>query len=118
MLNAMTRTRSKSMLLVVWVMCAVMACLAANPPHCDLCDALPFVADGTHATLHHHAPLAQDNCSGVCACCALVAVIRGVCFALPTPRTQTATLRASLRVDAPRTRAITLFRPPRLSFSA
>jgi hypothetical protein len=102
---------------IIWLLCAILVCLATYSPHCDLCDGPIGVAPSLPQILANH-PLtaAPDGCNGVCRCCGL--------HWLPNPdpvlvRVDRATSQvlfesasSALELRSP------IFRPPRIPISS
>ena len=66
----MDRPATTRACVVVWLLCAMLVCLAVYSPHCDLCDGPEFVGSSSRQPLFHHQPPASpDRCNGACWCC-------------------------------------------------
>ena len=100
-------------LVVAWLLCAVLSCLAIHSPHCDRCDG-PLVAFSSSPTqASHQQTVPPDDCNGICWCCGfhalphplptLVLMNKVVARTWPEP---------SSAVLAPRS---SIFRPPRIA---
>jgi hypothetical protein len=96
-----------------WLLCALLFCLTANPPHCDLCDGVSFtVAPAHQSNVKHSHPVAPDTCNGICTCCGF--------YGLPNVREVLIQVNIELAVvasESPRPALVpssTIFRPPRI----
>lgn len=114
--RSMGRTQ-KPACVIAWLLCAVLASLAAHPPHCDLCDG-PYdvVSSSAKTIVGYPMAAAQDPCHGNCWCCWFHALsVPGLVPDAVSTVITDVWPESSSPVLAPRS---PLFRPPRTAVSA
>ena len=101
---------------VVWLLCAVLICLAVDSPHCDHCDG-PIVAfSSSPSQASHQQIIPPDTCNGICWCCGFHGLPNPLpALSLTTKVTISVWPDPSSPLLAPR---LAIFRPPRIATSA
>jgi len=102
---------------IAWLLCAVLVCLAVDPPHCDLCDGpLTGTSLSPQAIVNQQHPATPEPCNGICWCCGFHGLPNAI---LDLGRLNTATCDGWCEPDSfvftPRS---SIFRPPRTDASA
>ncbi len=100
----------------VWLLCAVLTCLAVDSPHCDRCDGPILAFSLSQSQASHQQTIPPDTCNGICWCCgfhglpnplpALALTSKVTISAWPDPSSPLLALR------------LAIFRPPRIATSA
>jgi hypothetical protein len=115
--SSMDRAITTPACVIAWLLCAVLVCLAVDPPRCDLCDGLlTGISSSPQADVNQQQPTTPEPCNGICRCCGF----HGLPNAIPDlGRVNTATSdvwpEPRSTVFAPRS---SIFRPPRADVSA
>src|SRR5580698_10163014 len=60
---------SRRSYVLVWLLCAVLTCLAIHSPHCDRCDGPLVASSASPAQAIHQQLEPPDTCNGICWCC-------------------------------------------------